>query len=294
MVVSGGDGGSDIQSLLSQLGAAGGVHQVVMGSNVTFTQAGEAGMNMSDMVAQAVQGAMAGLASARNDPKWQVPEDCPNCGARVDQATACHEDNPLCGFCHAPIPVQPYESHNMSGVAAGLGQVAAQQADPSLGGTARIIATGSPVQTQLVAVTPMPGVRNAGGQDVTGLTLNVTPPNGAPYQVLMGLHVPPEAEHLLVPGATLPGKALPAHPEAVAIDATSTALPAFRYHPDPVATGSVRSADEPCQVCGRRRGYLYDGRSSRAGTRSTGSTTVVMPLPSSVEQVARTLHPIQT
>jgi hypothetical protein len=218
MVVSGGDGGSDIQSLLSQLGAAGGVHQVVMGSNVTFTQAGEAGMNMSDMVAQAVQGAMAGLASARNDPKWQVPEDCPNCGARVDQATACHEDNPLCGFCHAPIPVQPYESHNMSGVAAGLGQVAAQQADPSLGGTARIIATGSPVQTQLVAVTPMPGVRNAGGQDVTGLTLNVTPPNGAPYQVLMGLHVPPEAEHLLVPGATLPGKALPAHPEAVAID----------------------------------------------------------------------------
>jgi uncharacterized protein CbrC (UPF0167 family) len=36
-------------------------------------------------------------------------------------------------------------------------------------------------------------------------------------------------------------------------------LPSFRYHPDPVATGSVVRADEACSVCGEARGFLYGG-----------------------------------
>ena len=37
-------------------------------------------------------------------------------------------------------------------------------------------------------------------------------------------------------------------------------LPSFRYHPDPVATGSVRAdADAPCLNCSRVRGYVYTG-----------------------------------
>lgn len=37
-------------------------------------------------------------------------------------------------------------------------------------------------------------------------------------------------------------------------------LPAFRYHPDPVATGSVRVTDsQPCLCCSRIRGAIYDG-----------------------------------
>jgi uncharacterized protein CbrC (UPF0167 family) len=39
----------------------------------------------------------------------------------------------------------------------------------------------------------------------------------------------------------------------------ATDLPAFRYHPDPVATGSVARSGEACDVCGEERGYLYEG-----------------------------------
>lgn len=37
-------------------------------------------------------------------------------------------------------------------------------------------------------------------------------------------------------------------------------LPAFPYHPDPVATGSVEiNPDKPCLCCNRIRGYVYTG-----------------------------------
>jgi uncharacterized protein CbrC (UPF0167 family) len=34
-------------------------------------------------------------------------------------------------------------------------------------------------------------------------------------------------------------------------------LPAFRYHPDPIATGAIEASDRPCQICGRARGFRY-------------------------------------
>jgi uncharacterized protein CbrC (UPF0167 family) len=38
------------------------------------------------------------------------------------------------------------------------------------------------------------------------------------------------------------------------------ALPEFKYHPDPVATGIVvADPDAPCLSCNRIRGYVYDG-----------------------------------
>jgi uncharacterized protein CbrC (UPF0167 family) len=37
-------------------------------------------------------------------------------------------------------------------------------------------------------------------------------------------------------------------------------LPSFRYHPDPLSTGSFKpDADTPCLSCNRLRGYLYTG-----------------------------------
>jgi uncharacterized protein len=37
-------------------------------------------------------------------------------------------------------------------------------------------------------------------------------------------------------------------------------LPAFRYHPDPLDTGSIKAdADIPCLSCNRLRGYIYTG-----------------------------------
>jgi len=37
------------------------------------------------------------------------------------------------------------------------------------------------------------------------------------------------------------------------------ALPTFKYHPDPLATGSVVKSDDECICCGQARGYLYAG-----------------------------------
>lgn len=36
-------------------------------------------------------------------------------------------------------------------------------------------------------------------------------------------------------------------------------LPHFPYHRDPVASGSIRRSDGPCECCGESRGFLYDG-----------------------------------
>ena len=36
-------------------------------------------------------------------------------------------------------------------------------------------------------------------------------------------------------------------------------LPTFRYHPDPIATGSITSSDEACIICRDRRGFAYVG-----------------------------------
>ena len=34
-------------------------------------------------------------------------------------------------------------------------------------------------------------------------------------------------------------------------------LPTFRYHPDPIATGSVKVSDAVCRCCEQTRGYIY-------------------------------------
>jgi uncharacterized protein len=37
------------------------------------------------------------------------------------------------------------------------------------------------------------------------------------------------------------------------------ALPYFRYHPDPISSGSLRPSDAECACCGHRRGFVYTG-----------------------------------
>jgi len=36
-------------------------------------------------------------------------------------------------------------------------------------------------------------------------------------------------------------------------------LPAFKYHPEPLKTGSISASDAECACCGERRGYVYNG-----------------------------------
>ncbi|MGV8881408.1 MAG: CbrC family protein [Rhodoglobus sp.] len=45
-------------------------------------------------------------------------------------------------------------------------------------------------------------------------------------------------------------------PDPLAGD-TGEALPEFRYHPDPVASGSITRSVNPCIVCGMSRGWRY-------------------------------------
>jgi uncharacterized protein CbrC (UPF0167 family) len=36
-------------------------------------------------------------------------------------------------------------------------------------------------------------------------------------------------------------------------------LPVFKYHPDPLATGSIMQSDKKCRCCGRTTGFIYAG-----------------------------------
>jgi uncharacterized protein CbrC (UPF0167 family) len=37
-------------------------------------------------------------------------------------------------------------------------------------------------------------------------------------------------------------------------------LPTFKYHPDPLATGSIEASDRRCLGCGKARGFIYKGQ----------------------------------
>ena len=39
----------------------------------------------------------------------------------------------------------------------------------------------------------------------------------------------------------------------------SEALPVFRYHPDPVRSGSVEKSQKTCKCCGQKRGFVHVG-----------------------------------
>jgi uncharacterized protein CbrC (UPF0167 family) len=39
----------------------------------------------------------------------------------------------------------------------------------------------------------------------------------------------------------------------------SESLPTFRYHADPIRTGSIVASTNACRRCGRQRGYIYVG-----------------------------------
>ncbi|HUN37157.1 MAG TPA: zinc ribbon domain-containing protein [Trebonia sp.] len=56
---------------------------------------------------QKQQGQSPATKGTQTGPPWAVPAHCPNCGAPVDQATASRDRDPMCPFCHQPIPVAP-------------------------------------------------------------------------------------------------------------------------------------------------------------------------------------------
>src|SRR3954465_13078037 len=51
----------------------------------------------------------------------------------------------------------------------------------------------------------------------------------------------------------------PAPPLVHVAMADRSALPRFRYHPDPIDTGSITESDAECARCGEQRGFIYAG-----------------------------------
>ena len=84
------------------------------------------------------------------------------------------------------------------------------------GGSATILATGTPAEAVIVANAPL-GVRNHEGHDVHVFTLTVLPMGGQPYQVQVGNPLPQSGLALVFPGARVPIK-IGAEPQAIAID----------------------------------------------------------------------------
>ena len=39
--------------------------------------------------------------------RWSVPDQCPACGAKVDQAVASVAQEPVCPFCAKPLLSEP-------------------------------------------------------------------------------------------------------------------------------------------------------------------------------------------
>lgn len=89
-------------------------------------------------------------------------------------------------------------------------------ASPAKG--SEILARGVPCKVVVVGWSPLPGVKDSAGLDATGFVLSVFAEGKTPYQVQIGVGVPPEAVPLVYAGAQLPGKMLPENPDMVAID----------------------------------------------------------------------------
>lgn len=96
---------------------------------------------------------------------------------------------------------------------------------PADGGSAAILATGTPAEAVVVANQPL-GVRNHEGHDVHVFTLTVMPAGGQPYQVQIGNPLPTSALPFVFPGARVPCRIGAEGPEAIALDWAAAAPPA--------------------------------------------------------------------
>ena len=43
------------------------------------------------------------------------------------------------------------------------------------------------------------------------------------------------------------------------LNGVTSGIPVFRYHPDPIATGSLIESSDECERCGQARGLVYTG-----------------------------------
>lgn len=86
------------------------------------------------------------------------------------------------------------------------------------GSAAELLASGAPCDAVIVEYQPL-GMKNAGNIDMYAFKLSIFAEGQAPYQIMVGNPVPPEAVALLFPGSRVPAKYDPnGVKEDVAID----------------------------------------------------------------------------
>ena len=98
-----------------------------------------------------------------------------------------------------------------------LPEVRMTRNDPKAGSAAQVLAEGLPCRVVITRSAPM-GMKNPAGVDMHGFQLTVTGEGLKPYQMKVGLPVPPEALPLVYPGSKVPAKRMPDREDAVVID----------------------------------------------------------------------------
>lgn len=128
---------------------------------------------------------------------------------------------------------------------------------PTLGGSAGLLTIGVPCRAVLLAVLPL-DAQTPAGEDATGLILSVTIVGQPPHQVQVGVHVPPEARHLLVAGRDLPARATEDGVESVTIDWPAAMAEAAGGAPEPVVEGGFPIAAGAGQAAPAGQAYSPD------------------------------------
>lgn len=101
--------------------------------------------------------------------------------------------------------------------------VSSSSGDANTGSADEILETGSPCRAVIVESMPLQR-RNSKGVDMYAFSLTVLADGRTPYQVQVGMPVPPEAVPLLYPGNNVPAKRLPDKPDQYIVIDWSAAL----------------------------------------------------------------------
>ncbi|MFF8934615.1 CbrC family protein [Streptomyces paradoxus] len=76
--------------------------------------------------------------------------------------------------------------------------------------------------------------------------------------------------------------------------AMSAGVPFFRYHPDPLASGSIRAAADTCACCKRNTGWIYTAAFYTSLSTSWPTWTTGRPPCSSAAPRAAPISPTPT
>ena len=185
-------------------------------------------------------------------PRWKVPVQCPHCSARIDQDAQSRVEQPTCGYCRTPLPVEAIPQPAMP---PGM-QVQVPGLDGWLGGLVQGSMTAAFAQQQAISqqwmqqMSQMPGMANlpstpmgygapptshgirdglparaviAGWQD-----MGVNMGNGAMLMLHLDVHLDGQAPYRAVVTTTVPpahnAKIVKGGPLAVTVDRVTPTL----------------------------------------------------------------------